>query len=165
MARARAALRAAAKSSTQTKSNTRAPNERAISIVRSLLPVSRTTISSKRPRTDSRQLGRFSSSSLTIIVRETRARSSFGDRERWAGAARGESGWKIRCDGPVSGLGPEPLDLVRRLLGPAGEGFQWYPHSWWRRVTPLGCEPGRVLVEQVDSASIPLPTNVRLPKW
>jgi hypothetical protein len=66
-------LRAAAKSSTQTKSNTRAPAARAISRVRSTLPVSTTMISSKIPRTDSRQWGRFCSSSRTIIVRLTLA--------------------------------------------------------------------------------------------
>ena len=73
VARASAALRAAAKSSTQTKSKTCAPNDRAISAVRSVLPVSTTTISSNTPRTDSRQAERFFSSSRTIIVRLTLA--------------------------------------------------------------------------------------------
>ena len=50
-------LRAAAKLSTHANSNTVAPNDRAISMVRSVLPVSTTTISSKIPRTDSRQRG------------------------------------------------------------------------------------------------------------
>ena len=47
-----------------------------------LLPVSTTTISSKIPRTDARQCGRFSSSSLTIMVSETlavRGRRSEGE--------------------------------------------------------------------------------------
>ena len=66
-------FRAAAKSSIQVKSNTRAPNSWAISTVRSFDPVSTTTISSKIPRTDSRQCGRLSCSSRTIMVRLTRS--------------------------------------------------------------------------------------------
>ncbi len=50
------------------KSNTRAPNSRAISAVRSVDPVSTTTISSKSPATDDRHAGRLFSSSLTIMV-------------------------------------------------------------------------------------------------
>jgi hypothetical protein len=70
VARASAALRAAAKSSTQTKSNTRAPNSRAISRVRSVDPVSTTTISSNNPATDDRQFGKLACSSFTITVND-----------------------------------------------------------------------------------------------
>ena len=69
MALASAALRAAAKSLIQTKSNTRAPNSRAICRVRSVDPVSTTTISSKSPATEERQFGKLLCSSLTIMVR------------------------------------------------------------------------------------------------
>src|SRR5437773_12254414 len=47
----------------------RAPNERAISTVRSVQPVSTTTISSTSPRTDSRQRERWASSFFTIMQR------------------------------------------------------------------------------------------------
>ncbi len=56
---------------TNTKSNTLAPNSRAISRVRSFDPVSTTTISSNSPATDDKHLKMFASSSLTIIVRLT----------------------------------------------------------------------------------------------
>ena len=45
------------------------PNDRVISAIRSWLPVSMTTISTNSPRTDSRHLGAFFSSSLAITVR------------------------------------------------------------------------------------------------
>ena len=48
---------------------TRAPNERAISIVASVEPVSTTMISSTAGRTASRQRGSICSSSLTIMQR------------------------------------------------------------------------------------------------
>jgi len=57
------------------------PEPRAISRVRSTLPVSTTMTSSKIPRTGSRQCGRFSSSSRTIIVRLTLALRSFADAD------------------------------------------------------------------------------------
>ncbi len=70
MALASAALRAAAKSSTHAKSNTRAPNACAISFVRSVDPVSTTTISSKSPATDDKHFAMLASSFFTIMVKE-----------------------------------------------------------------------------------------------
>ncbi len=86
MTRASAALRAAAKSSTHTKSNTRAPNSRAISRVRSFDPGSTTTISSNSPATDDKHLKMFACSSITIIVRLTETEdflsADFADERR-----------------------------------------------------------------------------------
>ncbi len=67
-------MRAAAKSSTQGKSNTFAPKRAAISLVRSVEPVSTTTISSTRSAAEARQAGRFSSSFFTIMHSDTRGR-------------------------------------------------------------------------------------------
>ena len=64
-------LRASAKEPFQGKSITLAPNDRAISAVRSLEPVSTTIISSTASRTASRHPGSISSSSLTIMHSES----------------------------------------------------------------------------------------------
>src|SRR5579875_2545175 len=75
-------LRAAAKLSHQGKSKTRAPYCPAISLVLSVEPVSTTTISSTRSRTEARHRPSAAASFLTIIVSERRAvmvRGSVGD--------------------------------------------------------------------------------------
>ena len=58
---------------------TRAPKRAATSLVRSVEPVSTTTMSSTRSAAEPRQFGRFASSFLTIRHRETRGRWPLAD--------------------------------------------------------------------------------------
>ena len=87
------------KSSTQTNSKTFVPKERAISTVRSLLLVSTTTISSKNPRTDCRQLGRIFSSPRRCTG-ENQVPSNVMTAMRWASAG---------AQAEFPGLGPVRL--------------------------------------------------------
>ena len=65
-------LRASAKEPFHGKCTTLAPNDSAISTVRSVEPVSTTIISSTTPRSGSRHPGSISSSSFTIMHSESR---------------------------------------------------------------------------------------------
>src|SRR5262249_24742442 len=67
---AEAFMRAASKSSHQGKSKTRAPNWAAISLVRSVEPVSTRMISGKRSAMERRQFGRAASSFLAMMQAE-----------------------------------------------------------------------------------------------
>jgi hypothetical protein len=75
-------LRACAKEPVHSCESTRAPNERAISTVASVEPVSTTTISSTAPATAAKQRGSMSCSSRTIMHRLSRKPSA-----GWARAA------------------------------------------------------------------------------
>ena len=146
MACASAAFRAAAKSSTQTKSNTRAPNSRAISRVRSTLPVSTTTISSKIPRTDSRQLRQ-----VLLLVPDDHGQADPGtarpDRSPAAGPRRSDSFSESLRSGifdplPSQLRRPTGSSSTRRPAGTSG------PHLAANR---------RAFSSSSRSASIPLP--------
>ena len=89
----------------------------------------------RSPRTDSRQCGRFSSSSRTIMVRLTRARAAATARD--AGIA--DAGLRVSAtprsaSASPAGSGAHGLNATRRPDGPV--------------VPPLGGEPPRVLLEQ-----------------
>ena len=101
VARSTPTFRAAAKSSVQGVSSTVAPAARAISLVRSLLPVSTTMVSWQMPRTLSRQPSMKDSSLRAIMQREIVGRLIPQECEpgplRWKGPGANR---RARCSAP-----------------------------------------------------------------
>ena len=87
------------KSSCHSKVNRRAPNRRAISTVRSVLPVSTKTISSTRPRTDARHPSWWASAFFAIMQR-----LSVGSRD-------GSWSWRRSQPGPGASVSPRRCTL------------------------------------------------------
>ncbi len=106
------ALRASENDPVHSRSITRAPNDFAISIVRSVEPVSTITISSTAGAAAARQRGSISSSSRTIMHR-----LSFRPLAGWAldGDALGSGGERGKR-GVERPLGPSARELTRAAL-------------------------------------------------
>ena len=106
-------LRAAEKSPSHSWCRTRAPRRSAISTVRSVEPVSTTTISSTASRAASRQRPSIASSSLTIMHR-LMVRPSAG---RAAAAMRSTRGCRSRTGPAACGQHAHARALAARALG------------------------------------------------